>query len=173
MRTFRTIYTSLQITHPKCTIIGMLLRRKILIGQNLLLGSKFKSCWRRGWRCGDIKTRRAFIFVHQKSSSSGNCQTIKAGIKGGNSSLMGFQTRQIRTGKLQHKRWDGKYKGCFCFSWLLCPNDGLNLYSTPIVWMYGTVFASSCYSFPSSAKFSWMCAGFCRLLLSSKKSGHL
>ena len=82
----------------------MLLRRKILFGQNLLLGSKFKSCWRRGWRCGDIKTRRAFIFVHQKSSSLGNCQTIKAGIKGGNSSLMGFQTRQIRTGK--HKGGD-------------------------------------------------------------------
>ena len=128
-------------------------QKEILFGQNLLLGSKFKSCWRRGWRCGDIKTQRAFIFVHQKSSSLGNCQTIKAGIKGGNSSLMGFQTRQIRTGKLQHKRWDGKYKGCFCLSWLLCPNDGLNLYSTPIVWMYEAVFTSSSYSVPSSAKF--------------------
>ena len=51
----------------------------------------------------DIKTPRAFIFV-QLGFSSGNCQTIKAGgIKGGKSPLMGFQTRQIRTGKLQHK----------------------------------------------------------------------
>ena len=86
---------------------------------------------------------------------------------------MGFQTRQIRTGKLQHKRWDGKCKGCFCFSWLLCPNDGLNLYSTPIVWMYEAVFASSSYSVPSSVKFSWMSAGFCLLLFSSQPSGHL
>ena len=166
------IYTSLQL-FQQFTTVGVLLRRKILFGQNLLLGSKFKSCWRRGWRCGDIKTRRAFIFVHQKSSSSGNCQTIKAGIKGSNSSLMGFQTRQIRTGKLQHKRWDEKCKGCFCFSWLLCPNDGLNLYSTPIVWMYEADFASSSYSVPSSAKFSWMSAGFCCLLFSSQQSGHL
>ena len=86
---------------------------------------------------------------------------------------MGFQTRQIRTGKLQHKRWDGKCKGYFCFSWLLCPNDGLNLYSTPIVWMYEAVFASSSYSVPSSVKSSWMSAGFCRLLFSSQQSGHL